>query len=104
MGPSSYLDTVDDHLGDYNYRKATLLGPSLLKGVHKAIPARIEQAAVFTEFTKSLPKLNVVAWTKAVEEWEENPERQNPFKTTVPHMSNLPSLPLMVDSFEYRIN
>ncbi len=28
MGPGSYLDTVDDHLGDYNHRKATLLGTS----------------------------------------------------------------------------
>lgn len=68
------------------------LGPSLLKGVREAIPARIEQAAVFTEFTKSLPKPNVMAWTQAVEEWEENPERPNPFETTVPHTSDLPAL------------
>ncbi|SJL17200.1 uncharacterized protein ARMOST_20746 [Armillaria ostoyae] len=87
MGPGSYLDTVDDHLGDYNWQKATLLGPSLLKGVREAIPARIEQAAVLAEFTKSLPKPNIVAWTKAVEEWEENPERPNPFETTVPQLT-----------------
>lgn len=26
MGPGSYLDTIDDHLADYNWRKSILLG------------------------------------------------------------------------------
>ena len=71
-------------------------GPSLLKGIREAIPMQIEQAAVFAKFTKSLPRLFVEAWTQAVEDWEKNPEQQNPFKTTVPHMCNLPLLPFLM--------
>lgn len=26
MGPGGYLDTLDDHIGNYNYRKMTLIG------------------------------------------------------------------------------
>ncbi len=25
IGPGSYLDTLDDHIGDYNYRKSALM-------------------------------------------------------------------------------
>ncbi|PBK90515.1 hypothetical protein ARMGADRAFT_934251 [Armillaria gallica] len=28
MGPGGYLDTLDDHIGDYNYRKSALMGTS----------------------------------------------------------------------------
>ncbi len=32
MGPGGYLDTLDDHIGDYNYRKSALMckKPSVL--------------------------------------------------------------------------
>lgn len=28
MGPGGYLDTLDDHIGNYNYRKSALMGKS----------------------------------------------------------------------------
>ncbi|KAK0483059.1 hypothetical protein EDD18DRAFT_1084378, partial [Armillaria luteobubalina] len=34
MGPGSYLDTIDDHLGDFNWWKSTLLGEHSLAVSH----------------------------------------------------------------------
>ncbi len=65
-----------------------LLVLSFLKGVREAIPARISHAAIFAEFTRSLPQQNVTEWTIVVEAWEQNPALQNPFETTVPHKSS----------------
>ncbi len=101
MGPGGYLDMLDDHIGDYNYRKTTLIsecnlcrleffmlisckGSTLLKSVREAIPSQTLHAAIYAEFTESLPREEVIKWTKAVEDWEKDPlSKVNPFDTTV---------------------
>ncbi|KAK0236278.1 hypothetical protein EDD85DRAFT_954140 [Armillaria nabsnona] len=84
MGPGGYLDTLDDHIGDYNYRKTTLISSTLLKSVREAIPSWTLHAAIYAEFTESLPREEVIKWTKAVEDWEKDSlSKVNPFDTTV---------------------
>ncbi|KAK0466807.1 uncharacterized protein EV420DRAFT_1635847 [Desarmillaria tabescens] len=84
MGPGGYLDTLDNHIGDYNYRKSALMGSTLLKGILEAIPARTLHSAVYAEFTASLPKQDVQCWSEAIEAWERDPVNAvNPFETTV---------------------
>ncbi|KAK0458719.1 uncharacterized protein EV420DRAFT_1642445 [Desarmillaria tabescens] len=88
MGPGGYLDTLDDHIGDYNYRKTTLMGSTLLKAVIDAILAQTLHAAIYAEFTTSLPHEEVIKWTQAVEDWEKDPiNTVNPFDTTVTQLT-----------------
>ncbi|PBK80813.1 hypothetical protein ARMGADRAFT_1039737 [Armillaria gallica] len=54
MGPGGYLDTLDDHIRDYNYRKTTLISSTLLRAVREAIPSRTLHAAIYAEFTAKL--------------------------------------------------
>ncbi|KAK0436469.1 uncharacterized protein EV420DRAFT_1652503 [Desarmillaria tabescens] len=84
MGLGEYLDTLDNHISNYNYRKSVLMGSTLLKGILKAIPARILHSAVYAEFTASLPEQDVQRWSEAIEAWEWDPVNAvNPFETTV---------------------
>ncbi|KAK0440544.1 hypothetical protein EV421DRAFT_1737210 [Armillaria borealis] len=74
MDPGGYLNTLDDHIGDYNYRKTALMGSSLLKAMLEAIPARTLHSALYAEFTASLPIQDVQLWIEAIEAWERDPE------------------------------
>ncbi|PBK84914.1 hypothetical protein ARMGADRAFT_942823 [Armillaria gallica] len=85
MGPGGYLDTLDDHIGDYNYRKSALMGTSsLLRAMLEAIPTRTLHSAIYAEFTASLPLADVQLWMVAIEGWEQDPSNAvHPFETTV---------------------
>ncbi|PBK62569.1 hypothetical protein ARMSODRAFT_1024770 [Armillaria solidipes] len=86
MGPGGYLDTLDDHIGDYSYCKTASMNTILLTGIKEAIPAWVLHAAVYIEFTATLPSSDVLKWTKAVEDWEADPSGAiNPFESTVAH-------------------
>ncbi|KAK0430440.1 hypothetical protein EV421DRAFT_1893559 [Armillaria borealis] len=88
MGLGGYLDTLDDHIGNYNYRKSALMGASLLKAMLEAIPARTLHTAVYVEFTASLPMEDVRLWSTAIEAWEQDPSNAvNPFETTVAQLT-----------------
>ncbi|KAK0227419.1 hypothetical protein EDD85DRAFT_958034 [Armillaria nabsnona] len=90
MGPGGYLDMLDDHISDYNYRKTTLISTTLLKAVKEAIPSQTLHAAIYAEFTASLPHEEVLMWMKAVEEWKIDPiKKVNLFDTMVAHEYHL---------------
>ncbi|SJL11239.1 uncharacterized protein ARMOST_14642 [Armillaria ostoyae] len=88
MGPGGYLDMLDDHISDYNYRKSALMACSLLKAILEAIPARTLHSAVYAEFTASLPVQDVRCWTEAIDAWEQDPANAvNLFETTVTQLT-----------------
>jgi len=101
MGPGSRRDTLDDHFGDYNWRKissmcefgslvccATLtnalaLAITFLRKVKEAVPARAEHTLAFEEFNAALAKPSTQAWSQLVKAWEEDKTKPNPFRATL---------------------
>lgn len=103
MGPGSRRDTLDDHFGDWNWKKITLFGecnsllylqsiltcmhmssgPTLLRKVKDAVPEKSDQVWAFEQMTASLPPASVATWTSAVELWESDNTQVNPFVVTV---------------------
>ncbi|KAG1720353.1 uncharacterized protein EDB91DRAFT_1240417 [Suillus paluster] len=84
MGPGCRRDTLDDHFGDWNWKKVVGLGASLL---HKMKDARVERAehqAAFKEFDTVITPKHRATWLNEIEAWEENPNDltlANPFET-----------------------
>ncbi|KAF8879143.1 hypothetical protein BD779DRAFT_1612947 [Infundibulicybe gibba] len=83
MGPGSRRDTLDDILGDYNWRKITSLFASILRKAKEAVSLREEHVAAFKTFSAALPPDTIAEWTHAVQEWELDASMPNPFELTV---------------------
>lgn len=100
MGPGSCADTLDDHFGDWNWKKIVSiglllilllnvrfwlkppLGPTLLRKLKLAVPERNQQLWALEQMEISLPTKSVMEWHKAVELWEEDSSAMNPFINT----------------------
>ncbi|KAM6497177.1 hypothetical protein JOM56_007650, partial [Amanita muscaria] len=81
MGPGSRRDTLDDHFGDYNWRKVTNLSSVLLAKFTEAMAAQVEHTVAFQEFSSALGDEDVSTWTKAIQEWERDPtSKSNPYE------------------------
>ncbi|KAF8808503.1 hypothetical protein BYT27DRAFT_7255613 [Phlegmacium glaucopus] len=62
MGPGSRSDTLDDHFGDYNWRKIITMAESFVRKFDAALPAEVTEA-----------------WTRLCQAWEVDPRQPNPF-------------------------
>ncbi|KAG1777221.1 ZPR1 zinc-finger domain-containing protein [Suillus placidus] len=85
MAPGSRRDTLDDHFGDYNWKKVTNFGISLLNKMKTAIPERDQHQRDFNEFHNALmdeQPCEIAQWKDAIEQWEADQSNPNPFKTT----------------------
>ncbi|KAF8873377.1 hypothetical protein BD779DRAFT_1477029 [Infundibulicybe gibba] len=74
MGPGSQRDTLDDILGDYNWRKITSLFTSILQKAKEAVPLREEHVTAFKAFSAALPPDTITEWTHTMQQWESDPE------------------------------
>ncbi|KAF8869244.1 hypothetical protein BD779DRAFT_1614570 [Infundibulicybe gibba] len=83
MGPGSRRDTLDDILGDYNWRKITSLFTSILRKAKEAVSLREEHVAAFKAFSAALPPETTTEWTHTVQQWELDARMPNPFEPTV---------------------
>ncbi|KAF8055893.1 hypothetical protein FPV67DRAFT_1679300 [Lyophyllum atratum] len=83
MGPGSRRDTLDDHFGDYNWRKVITLASSLLRKLKEAISERAEHVSAFTHFDAALPENDTTEWTRLVQLWESDGNNPNPFAAKV---------------------
>ncbi|KDQ23596.1 hypothetical protein PLEOSDRAFT_1048381, partial [Pleurotus ostreatus PC15] len=81
MGPGSRRDTLDDHFGDYNWRKVISMNLTLLRKIQEAVPMRSEHVSAFLQFSRSLPVDTVNAFCKMVWEWEAGRSTINPYET-----------------------
>ncbi|KAG2133551.1 uncharacterized protein EDB93DRAFT_1242852 [Suillus bovinus] len=75
MGPGARQDTLDDHFGDYNWKKVTNFGVSLLSKIKVAIPEHDRHQQDFDDF-------HVAGWKEAIKNWEADTSNKNPFETT----------------------
>ncbi|KAG2365204.1 hypothetical protein BDR07DRAFT_1449868 [Suillus spraguei] len=64
MGPGCRRDTLDDHFGDWNWKKVVGLGSLLLLKIKEAQTEKAEHA---------ISSENRMAWKAEMEAWEENP-------------------------------
>ncbi|KAH7907679.1 hypothetical protein BJ138DRAFT_1116497 [Hygrophoropsis aurantiaca] len=90
MGPGNRRDTLDDHFGDWNWKKVTSFGKSMLRKMKDAVPARGEHRSALEMFESALNETHADAlkrWTNAVETWEADHSKPNPYVATVDTLS-----------------
>ncbi|KAG1846735.1 hypothetical protein F4604DRAFT_1884128 [Suillus subluteus] len=86
MGPGSRRDTLDDHFGDWNWKKLVGLSATLLHKMDEAKDEHEAHTSAFKELNGALESEITVAWRAEVEHWEENPNDlsvPNPFDAKV---------------------
>ncbi|KAG2104983.1 hypothetical protein BD769DRAFT_1612896 [Suillus cothurnatus] len=90
MGPGSRRDTLDDHFGDFNWKKVTNFHIILFRKLVAAIPQRDQHLTDFNDFNDTLvverPE-EVAQWKVAIEGWEADGSQTNPFEVTTTTMS-----------------
>ncbi|KAG5649178.1 hypothetical protein H0H81_005641, partial [Sphagnurus paluster] len=89
MGPGHCRDTIDDHFGDWNWKKTCLMAPLLLRKVKEAVVESKEHRELHAEFEGGLEPELVSVWQAELTAWEADHTKPNPFekryKSTVPH-------------------
>ncbi|KAG1817378.1 hypothetical protein EV424DRAFT_1472894 [Suillus variegatus] len=73
MGPGCCRDTLDDHFGDWNWKKVVGLGASLLNKMKDALVERAEHQAAFDEFDAVISIEHRATWLSEMVIWEQNP-------------------------------
>ncbi|KAG1845339.1 hypothetical protein F4604DRAFT_1688751 [Suillus subluteus] len=80
MGPGSRHDILDDHFGDWNWRKVCNLGPLLLCKLKQAIHERDQHVFNLRDFEEAIPPASLAAWQVMITEWEQDRSKPNPFE------------------------
>ncbi|KAG1888370.1 hypothetical protein F4604DRAFT_1916291 [Suillus subluteus] len=73
MGPGCRRDTLDDHFGDWNWKKTVGLGASLLYKMKDALAEKAVHALAFEEFDAVITPEHRSAWLEEMQAWEDNP-------------------------------
>ncbi|KAJ7578939.1 hypothetical protein C8J56DRAFT_796992 [Mycena floridula] len=79
MGPGHRRDTLDDHWGDWNWRKFIGLGKLLLRRLEDAREELAVQDAALATFTAN-QAADVPEWKAAVVDWQQGVSRKNPYE------------------------
>ncbi|KAJ7249573.1 hypothetical protein C8J57DRAFT_1079532, partial [Mycena rebaudengoi] len=81
MGPGFRREVLDDNFNDWNWKKTVGLGTCrlMLRKIVAAIPEMLAARAELAEKEESIPKAAVEEWRRAVEEWEADQNKPNPF-------------------------
>ncbi|KAG1839753.1 hypothetical protein DFJ58DRAFT_718504 [Suillus subalutaceus] len=86
MGPGSQRDALDDHFGDWNWKKVVGLGATLLRKMIEAKEEHEAHQTAFQELDEALVPETTEAWKVEIKSWEENPNDSsvtNPFEAKV---------------------
>ncbi|KAG1790740.1 hypothetical protein EV424DRAFT_1476101 [Suillus variegatus] len=81
MGPGSRRDTLDDHFGDWNWKKIMVLGRTLLRKISDAVKWKKEHGDGLAELERTIQPMLILQWRKEVEAWEEDGSQRNPFES-----------------------
>ncbi|KAJ7024514.1 hypothetical protein C8F04DRAFT_1270212 [Mycena alexandri] len=85
MGPGGRRDTLDDHFNDWNHKKIIALGRVMLERIQKAVGQMVEREQELLETEASLPAEIVKSWATAMELWESDSTKPNPFNVGEKH-------------------
>ncbi|KAF8155970.1 hypothetical protein B0H34DRAFT_783611 [Crassisporium funariophilum] len=83
MGPGSRRDTLDDHFGDWNWKKTSFMGASLLRKIQEAVVEANEHRQLHDEFDAGLDPKITDRWRAELSAWEvreSNNKEPNPFE------------------------
>ncbi|KAK0443017.1 uncharacterized protein EV420DRAFT_1649434 [Desarmillaria tabescens] len=97
MGPESHRDTLDDHFGDYNWRKIIIIASTICKKYKDAVTARAQHVTEFISYKDALWADHSTAlhqWRMMVLAWESDRTKPNPFSPTLPVTENAVRLEL----------
>ncbi|KAG1817161.1 uncharacterized protein BJ212DRAFT_1576808 [Suillus subaureus] len=86
MGPGLRRDTLDNHFGDWSWKKVVGLGSTLLRKIKEAKEESEVHRIAFEELNGALRLETTGLWTIAIEHWEDNLNDSsvtNPFKAKV---------------------
>ncbi|KAJ3803744.1 hypothetical protein F5876DRAFT_71204 [Lentinula aff. lateritia] len=78
MGPGSRRDTLDDHFGDFNWRKMISLASHLHSKVVEAATVREEMVRAFHAASEGLWESTKKQWRQMVLAWEADPDKRMP--------------------------
>ncbi|KIL56864.1 hypothetical protein M378DRAFT_188510 [Amanita muscaria Koide BX008] len=87
MGPGSRQDTLEDHMGAWNWRKVTAMGLTLLRKISTAITEKSVQHQAWRQLTSVLDPQQVSQWLREVEAWENDLSLPNPFESRTTDLS-----------------
>ncbi|KAG1781328.1 hypothetical protein EV702DRAFT_928617, partial [Suillus placidus] len=73
MGLGCRRDMLDDHFGDWNWKKTVGLGASLLHKMKDALAEKAAHKLTFKEFNAAITPEHHSVWLAEMEAWEENP-------------------------------
>ncbi|KAG9308762.1 hypothetical protein JVU11DRAFT_11553 [Chiua virens] len=83
MGPGHRRDTLDDLIGDHNWKKVVGMGAAILRKLTEAVPERNEHLEDLHEFKSSLVgryEEILSTWREQVKAWENDMSQPNPFE------------------------
>ncbi|KAG1719215.1 hypothetical protein EDB19DRAFT_1648528, partial [Suillus lakei] len=83
MGPGSRRDTLDDNFSDWNWKKVTMLGRTLLHKLKDAVICAKSHDEELTDLERAIEEVHLIAWKSEVEAWEEDSSQLNPFESRV---------------------
>ncbi|KAH7903909.1 hypothetical protein BJ138DRAFT_1019877, partial [Hygrophoropsis aurantiaca] len=83
MGPGTRRDTLDDHFGDWNWKKVVGLGPLILRKTKEAIKERDAHGAILQQLEASLEPATLGTYKAEIEAWEADRSKPNPFKSKI---------------------
>ncbi|TFK60104.1 hypothetical protein BDN72DRAFT_779836, partial [Pluteus cervinus] len=88
MGPGSRRDTIDDHLGDYTWKKTNTMGSTFLRRIKAAIQESTDHTLLFHRFDLGLrakPELEkrLIQWETELIAWENDKHQPNPFEERI---------------------
>ncbi|KAG1741216.1 hypothetical protein EDD22DRAFT_786755 [Suillus occidentalis] len=88
MGPGTRREVLDDHFGDWNWKKVTAFGHVLLHKIKEAVKAKTEHRHALMELEESIKQsdlgvASLTNWTNEVLAWELDQSNPNPFESRV---------------------
>ncbi|KAG1812343.1 hypothetical protein EV424DRAFT_1473566 [Suillus variegatus] len=83
MGPGACHNTLDDHFGDWNWKKITMLGEQMLHKIKQASSRSKLHREELHELERTIPALSLSAWRSEIILWEEDHTKSNPFESRV---------------------
>ncbi|KAH7919505.1 hypothetical protein BV22DRAFT_1108049 [Leucogyrophana mollusca] len=83
MGPGARRDTLDDHFGDWNWKKVVALGRTTLRKFTEAKAEAARHQIAFEELSAALPPASVLHWKSEIESWENDRSQPNPYESKV---------------------
>ncbi|GBE83267.1 hypothetical protein SCP_0503150 [Sparassis crispa] len=84
MGPGLWRDFLDDAFADYNWRKICGMPTLFLRRMKAVLPECNDQVFAFAELNNAMAQEDRDVWRAALETWEKDPSKPNPFVVTHP--------------------